>query len=126
MAIDTKLAAVNTAADTYIDALYDYMNDLTAGHKVHFVPIANLATNGATATVAKTEDGSGEAVTTVAARQTRFNVIVTKTTGDQAGRYLIADRTAAELLGVLPLVWKIWADGLQANSVTSGGDTAGY
>ena len=46
MAIDTKLAAVNTAADTYIDALYDYMNDLTAGHKVHFVPIANLATNG--------------------------------------------------------------------------------
>jgi hypothetical protein len=130
MAIDTKLALVNAAADTYLTALADYMDDLTVGHQMHFCPIMNFSTNGVAAADADEEDGGGTgigtSITTDAKRQVRFNVMVKKTSDIAAAKYIIANRPMAELLGAFPLVWKIWSDGLQANSVTSPGDTAGF
>lgn len=130
MAIDTKGAAVNTAADAYIAALADYWDDLTVGHKVHFVGITNYKTDGLAAGTADNEDGTGlGGITTDAKRQVRVNVVVKKTDGDSttvSNKYLIGSAPVAELYGCLPLVWKVWLDGAQANTVTSGGNTAGY
>ena len=130
MAMDSKITALNAAADTYLTALADYWNDLTVGHNVHFVGITNFKTDGLAAGTADNEDGTGlGGITTTQARQIRINVAVKKTDGDSttvSNKYLIGARPIAELLGALPLVWKVWSDGVQAQSATSPGDTAGY
>lgn len=130
MAMDSKITALNNAADTYLAALADYWNDLTVGHKVHFVGITNFRTDGLASGTADNEDGTGlGGITTDAKRQIRVNVAVKATDGDSttvSNKYLIGARPIAEVMGALPLVWKVWSDGKQAQSVTSPGDTAGY
>jgi len=108
MALETKRAAVNTAANAYTAALADLFDGLSPGDILYFCPITLLGSDGvAAATIDNTDGTALTGITNTVARQHRIRYEIKRATNIGSARYILPNAALAEVIGGLPFCFRV-------------------
>lgn len=108
MALETKRAAVNTAANAYTAALADLFDGLSPGDVLYFCPMNLLGSDGtAAATIDNTDGTSKTGITNTIGRQHRIRFEIKRATNIGSARYILPNVGLAEALGGLPFCFRV-------------------